>query len=102
MKIPAFIRTLGLATTLVAATPVLADGLHLRVVAIPYDDCLSIVDEATEDMDEPVILVDGAGERTVRVDVADGFVTISCRRSDNRMVVSGTVMHSTAGQTASR
>jgi hypothetical protein len=63
---------------------------------MPYADCTAIIAEAAQDLDtQPVTLADTVDLRRVRIDAADGSVTISCGRSSNRMVLSRTFLTAT-------
>jgi hypothetical protein len=76
----------------VASSTAMAQDARTRVVAMPYDDCTAIIAEAAHDLDTaPVTLTDTADLMLVRIDAADGSVTISCRRSERRMVLTQVV-----------
>lgn len=80
-----------------------AQEASTRVASIPYADCLSIIAEASDEIDEePVRLVDTNDQTTVRIPAADGFVTVSCSRSGNRMVLTKSPVPEAAGMSASR
>ena len=65
-----------------------AEQVNTRTVAMPFAECLSILDEVSLGMGiEPVKLVNTDDLRMIRVDAADGFVTVSCSRPDNRMTL---------------
>ena len=79
----------ALVAVMAASSVALAQDARARVVTMPYEDCTAIIAEAAHDLDtQPVTLADSADLRLVRIDAMDGSVTISCRRSDNRMVLS--------------
>jgi len=70
----------------------MAQDTRTRVVAMPYDDCTAIIAEAARDLDTPpVTLTDTADLMLVRIDADDGSMTISCRRSEPRMVLTQVV-----------
>jgi hypothetical protein len=80
-----------------------AQEANTRVASMPYADCLAIIAEASNEIDEqPVRLVDTSDETTVRIPASDGFVTVSCSRNDNRMVLSKSPVPEAAGMSASR
>jgi hypothetical protein len=87
-------RSLALMAVAVAAgTSARAGDAAMRVATMPYDDCLAIIAEAARDLDEqPVTLADTGDLVLVRLAAGDGFVTISCRRSSNRMVLSKAIV----------
>ncbi len=65
---------------------------------MPFGDCLSIIAEtAGETGEEPVSLVRTSDILTVRIDAADGFVTVSCSRPDNKMTLTKAAATVTAG-----
>jgi hypothetical protein len=73
---------------LLAAASAQAAPAGTRTATLPFEACLSIIGEVAEDLgEEPVILVGTSDVRTVRIEAADGFVTVSCSRPDNRMTL---------------
>lgn len=79
-----------------------AEEANTRVASMPYADCLAIIDETARDLGEtPVQLVKNDEETTVRINAADGFVTVSCSRAD-RIVLSKSAVPAAAGMTAAR
>ncbi|HEX2554416.1 MAG TPA: hypothetical protein VHL98_12005 [Microvirga sp.] len=88
---------------LLAVSGAQADASGMRVATVPFEECLSIIGEVAEDLgEEPVILVGTDDVRTVRIDAADGFVTVSCSRTDNRMTLAKTGPTVTADLAAPR
>jgi hypothetical protein len=80
-----------------------AQDVNSRVASMPYADCLAIIAEASDEVDEqPLRLVDTSDETTVRIPASDGFVTVSCSRADNRMVLTKSPVPQAAGMSASR
>lgn len=80
-----------------------AEGASTRVAIIPYEECLSIISEASQEVDgKPVDLVSTGELKVVRIGAADGFVTISCSRRDNKMTLTKSPVPGAAGMTASR
>ena len=74
-----------------------------RIAAMPFSECLSIISEAAQEVgEEPVKLVSGSDLVTVRINASDGFVTVSCSRSDNRMTLTRSAVPAAAGLSASR
>jgi hypothetical protein len=70
---------------------------------MPFTECLAIIAEASQEVDEePVRLVSTDDEVSVRINASDGFVTVSCSRPDNRMVLTKSPVPAAAGLTASR
>jgi hypothetical protein len=70
---------------------------------MPYSDCLSIIAETSQEMGEAAVqLVKNDDETTVRINASDGFVTVSCYRADNRMVLTKSPVPEAAGMTAAR
>src|SRR5688572_5088498 len=50
-----------------------------RIASMPFGECLSIISEAAQEMDEePVKLVNTSDVVTARIQASDGFVTVSC------------------------
>ncbi len=81
----------------------LAEDANTRIAAMPYADCLTIIAETSHEISEaPVQLVSNDDETTVRINAADGFVTVSCHRSDNKMILTKSPVPEAAGMTASR
>jgi len=79
-----------------------AQEANTRVAAMPYSDCLAIIAETAQELGEtPVQLVNNDEETTVRINAADGFVTVSCSRA-NRIVLSKSAVPEAAGKTAAR
>ncbi|MET0531236.1 MAG: hypothetical protein ABW003_23365 [Microvirga sp.] len=80
-----------------------AQDVNSRVASMPYADCLAIIAEASDEVDEqPLRLVDTSDETTVRIPASDGFVTVSCSRADNQMVLTKSPVPQAAGMSASR
>ena len=74
-----------------------------RIASMPFADCLSIIDEASQEVDEePVKLVSNSDVVTVRINASDGFVTMSCSRSDNKITLTKSPVPEAAGMSASR
>jgi hypothetical protein len=93
----------GMIGAVAAGSAVRADGASTRIAAIPYGECLSIIDEASREVSEqPINLVNTGDMRVVRINAADGFVTIACSRADNRMILTKSAVPAAAGMTASR
>ena len=52
-----------------------------KTVSMPFGECQGIVAEIASDLDvEPVVLASAADLHRVRIDAADGSVTVSCDR----------------------
>ena len=80
-----------------------ADAAQSRTVTMDFKECLAIIDETAQEVDEqPVKLVSTGDLVTVRINAADGFVTVSCSRPDNRMTLTRSAVPAAAGLTASR
>jgi len=80
-----------------------AEDVNTRVVTMPYSECLAIIDETAGEIGEaPVKLVNTNDETKVRINASDGFVTVSCERSGNRMVLTKSPVPDAAGLTAAR
>ncbi|MGO4387385.1 hypothetical protein AB4Y85_07590 [Microvirga sp. 2YAF29] len=80
-----------------------AQEANTRIASMPYADCLAIIAEASGEIDEqPVRLVDTSDQTTVRIPASDGFVTVSCSRSDNQMMLTKSPVPEAAGMSASR
>lgn len=72
-----------------------------RIASMPFSECLSIINEAAQDVDEqPVKLVSNDDMVTVRINASDGFVTVSCDRSANKMTLTKSPVPEAAGMTA--
>lgn len=80
-----------------------AADANTRVVTMPYSECLEIIAETAQEIGEaPVQLVNTSNETKVRINASDGFVTVSCERSLNRMVLTKSPVPDAAGLTAAR
>jgi hypothetical protein len=61
---------------------------NVRTAALPFGECLAVMDEAASEAGlAPILLVNTPGERSVRIDAEDGYVTIACRRAEGTIVV---------------
>jgi hypothetical protein len=93
------VGTLGM--TAVSAAQ--AQSSDTRIASMPFSECLSIISEAAQDMDEePVKLVSTDDVVTVRIHASDGFVTVSCDRGDNKITLTKSPVPEAAGMTAAR
>ena len=73
-----------------------------KSVAMPYADCLAILDEAVREAGAgSVDVARTPDERSVRIEAADGFVIVSCSRSSNTLTLVG-VRQAEPAVTASR
>jgi hypothetical protein len=80
-----------------------AQSADTRIASMPFGECLSIINEAAQDMDEePVKLVSTSDVVKVRINASDGFVTVSCDRSSNKMTLTKSPVPEAAGMTAAR
>jgi hypothetical protein len=80
-----------------------AETANTRIATMPFSECLSIISEASQEVDqEPVKLVSTGDLVTVRIHATDGFVTVSCSRSDSRMILTRSAVPAAAGLSASR
>jgi ABC-type glycerol-3-phosphate transport system substrate-binding protein len=80
-----------------------AQSADTRIAAMPFAECLSIISEAAQEMDEePVKLVNTSDIVTARIQASDGFVTVSCDRSDNKITLTKSPVPEAAGMTAAR
>lgn len=92
---------LGTVGALAAGASACAETDDSRTVTMPYADCLAIIAETAQEIDEkPVTLVGTDDLTTVRINASDGFVTISCSRPENRMTLAKSPVLAAAGQTA--
>lgn len=83
------------------ATGAQAQSADTRIASMPFGECLSIISEAAQDMDEePVKLVNTSDVVTVRINASDGFVTVSCDRGNSRMMLTKSQVPEAAGMTA--
>jgi hypothetical protein len=74
----------GLLVTM-TGSPSAADS---KRVAMPFPECEGIIAEIAADVGvEPVVLASEAHLWTVRIDAADGLVTVSCNRTEGTMFV---------------
>ena len=86
-----------------AASGAQAQSADTRIASMPFAECLSIIDEASQEVDEePVRLVSTSDVVTVRINASDGFVTMSCNRSDNKITLTKSPVPEAAGMSASR
>ncbi len=61
---------------------------NVRTATMPFGECLAVMDEAASEAGiAPILLVNAPGERSVRIEAEDGFVTIACHRDERRIVV---------------
>ena len=80
-----------------------AQSADTRIASMPFDECLAIINEAAQEMDEePVKLVSTSDMVSVRLIASDGFVTVSCDRGSKRMTLTKSPVPAAAGMTASR
>ncbi len=80
-----------------------AQSSDTRIASMPFGECLAIINEAAQEVDEePVKLVSTSDVVTVRIHASDGFVTVSCNRSDNKMTLTKSPVPEAAGMTAAR
>ena len=94
------IGTLGV---LAAGSAAQAQSADTRIASMPFDECLSIISEAAQDVDEaPVKLVNTSDTVTVRINASDGFVTVSCDRSSSKMTLTKSPVPEAAGMTVAR
>ena len=94
---------LGILGALAAGSAALAQSADTRIAAMPFGECLSIINEATQEVDEePVKLVSTSDVVTVRIAASDGFVTVSCDRSSSKMTLTKSPIPEAAGMTAAR
>ena len=78
-----------------------AQSADTRIVSMPFGECLSIISEAAQDVgEEPVKLVSTSDMVTVRINASDGFVTVSCDRSADKMTLTKSPVPEAAGLTA--
>jgi hypothetical protein len=90
-------------SVLVASAGARAETANTRVAPMPYAECLAIIAEASQEVDEePVILVSSDDLQTVRINASDGFVTVSCDRTENKMTLTKSPVPEAAGMSASR
>jgi hypothetical protein len=83
---------------LFAASGAFGETLRTRTATLPFDQCLEIINEVSAEFDaEPFGLVNTENERTVRFEADDGYVTVSCNRADNRMVLTTGSISAQAG-----
>ena len=80
-----------------------AQSPDTRIASMPFGECLSIINEAAQEMDEePVKLVNTSDVVTARIQASDGFVTVSCDRSANKITLTKSPVPEAAGMTAAR
>jgi YbbR domain-containing protein len=80
-----------------------AESASTRVATMGFDECLSIISEVSQEVDEePVRLVSTGDLVTVRINASDGFVTVSCSRIDSRMTLTRSAVPAAAALSASR
>lgn len=78
-----------------------AQSADTRIASMPFGECLSIINEAAQDVDEePVKLVSTSDVVTVRINASDGFVTVSCDRPNNKMTLTKSPVPEAAGMSA--
>jgi hypothetical protein len=80
-----------------------AQSADTRIASMPFSECLSIISEAAQEVDEePVKLVNTTDVVTARIQASDGFVTVSCDRSANKITLTKSPVPEAAGMTAAR
>lgn len=80
-----------------------AEESNTRIATMPYAECLAIIAETAQEMGEPPVqLVNNDNEAKVRINASDGFVTVSCERVGNRMILTKSPVPDAAGLTAAR
>jgi hypothetical protein len=95
--------TLGTLGAIAAGSAAMAQSADTRIASMPFGECLSIINEAAQEVDEePVKLVSTSDVVTVRITASDGFVTVSCDRSSNKMTLTKSPVPEAAGMTAAR
>jgi hypothetical protein len=78
-----------------------AQSADTRIASMPFGECLSIINEAAQDVDEePVKLVSTSDVVTVRINASDGFVTVSCDRASSKMTLTKSPVPEAAGMSA--
>ena len=103
MRAVPLIAMCGILCTAVFAVSARAKGENSRTVTLPYDECLSIIAETSQELgEEPLIMVNTSDEKVVRIKADDGFVTVSCSRLDNKMTLAKSVVPAAAGLSATR
>ncbi len=71
-----------------------------KTVPMPFAECLSIIAEVSRETGvAPATLVSTGDRRTVRINAADGFVTVSCSRAEGTMTLGRTGPSAAAGPT---
>ncbi len=80
-----------------------AQSADTRIASMPFNECLAIINEAAQDVDEePVKLVNTSDVVTVRINASDGFVTVSCDRSSSKITLTKSPVPEAAGMSAAR
>jgi hypothetical protein len=80
-----------------------AQSADTRIASMQFGECLSIISEAAQETDEePVKLVNTSDVVTARIQASDGFVTVSCDRSANKITLTKSPVPEAAGMTAAR
>ena len=80
-----------------------AQTADTRIATMPFGECLSIISEAAQEMDqEPIKLANTSDVVTARIQASDGFVTVSCDRSANKITLTKSPVPEAAGMTAAR
>lgn len=80
-----------------------AEDANARIAPLPYLECLSIIAEISQEMGEPPVqLINNDEETSVRINASDGFITISCGRTIDKMVLTKSPVPEAAGMTAAR
>ncbi|WP_046868700.1 hypothetical protein [Microvirga massiliensis] len=83
---------------LFATSGAFGETLRARTATLPFDQCLEIINEVSAEFDaKPFGLVNTENERTVRFKADDGYVTVSCNRADNKIVLSTGSISAQAG-----
>ena len=103
MRSSSIAMLLGTLMALGLSSAAQAQSADTRIASMPFGECLTIINEAAQEMDEePVKLVNTSDKVTVRLEAADGFVTVTCERGGDRMTLTKSPVPEAAGMTASR
>jgi hypothetical protein len=89
MRVSSITLAMAVATTLAIAGDAMAEPPRSRTETMPFEECLSLIDEVAADLDAADVTRLRNGDRsTIRIDALDGIVTVTCTRADNKLVLS--------------
>jgi hypothetical protein len=79
---------LAIALVALCSVEAAADGHARRTEKMPFDQCLSLIDEVAEELGVDSIDLQRSGDvHSARITAADGHVMVVCRRADQTVTL---------------